>query len=84
MVATQLFTFPSLLLIARNPLEDKVTNSDESFHHASKTGHTFHYGVRSLMIYIDYKTHKDKHIQENRGAALKAKIHPVGSSLISI
>jgi len=33
------------------------------------------------MVHVDYKTHRDKHIQENRGGSPKARIAPV--SLVS-
>lgn len=63
----------------RTPLKTKWQALMKVFIIPSKTGHAFHYGVGSFMVYINYKTHKDKHIQQNRGGALKMRIPPVCS-----
>lgn len=39
----------------------------------TNTGRAFYYRVGKFTVYINYKTPKDKHIQENRGGAPKER-----------
>lgn len=39
----------------------------------TNTGHAFYYRVGKFMVYVNCKTPKDKHIEENRGGALKER-----------